>query len=42
MIATEKLQLPRLSKLQYGEGTFAYTDTGTISLKRKLKDSEMP
>ena len=42
MIAAEKPQLPRLPKLQYGEGTFAYTDTGTIALKKKLKDSEMP
>ena len=37
MIATEK---PKLPKLQYGEGTLAYTDTGAIAYKKYVELSD--
>lgn len=37
MIATEKQKLP---KLQFGEGTLAYTDTGTIAYKKYVELSD--
>ena len=37
MIATEK---PKLPKLQFGEGTLAYTDTGTIAYKKYVELSD--
>ena len=40
MIAIEKPQLPKLPKLNYGEGTFAYTDNGAIAYKKYIKLSD--
>ena len=37
MIATEK---PKLPKLEFGEGTLAYTDTGAIAYKKYVELSD--
>ena len=40
MIAIEKPKLPKLPKLNYGEGTFAYTDNGAIAYKKYIRLSD--
>ena len=40
MIAIEKPKLPTLPKLNYGEGTFAYTDNGAIAYKKYIRLSD--